>query len=194
MSNLLHIDSSIRTEGSVSREVTKAFADAWKEANPGGVHTYRDLAKDPVPHVGGQPQDDLVAEVRAADVIVIGAPMYNFSIPSTLKAWIDQIAVRDFFVREDGTAELHGKRVVVVTARGGSYKPGTPREGFDFQEPFLRAIFNLIGLDRNLEFVHAELTMAGVNPQLAQFRELAVESLADAHRVVKELAKELTAA
>ncbi|TWP52471.1 NAD(P)H dehydrogenase [Lentzea tibetensis] len=188
MSNLLHIDSSIRTEGSVSREVTKAFVDAWKEANPGGAHVYRDLAKDPVPHVGGEPQDDLVAEVRAADVIVIGAPMYNFSIPSTLKAWIDQIAIRDFFVREDGTAELHGKRVVVVTARGGSYKPGTPREGFDFQEPFLRAVFNLIGLDRNLEFVHAELTLADVNPQLAQFRELAVESLADAHRVVKELA------
>ncbi|GAB2860369.1 FMN-dependent NADH-azoreductase [Lentzea nigeriaca] len=191
MTNLLHIDSSIRREGSVTREITSAFADVWRSVNPEGGYTYRDLNADPIPHVDGTRHDiqaDLVAEVRAADVILIGAPMYNFSIPSTLKAWIDQIASPDFFPREDGTFELGGKRVVVVTARGGSYKPGTPRAGFDFQEPYLRAVLSMIGLDQNLEFVHAELTMADVNPQLHQFRELAVESLADAHRVVKELA------
>ncbi|MFD9705278.1 FMN-dependent NADH-azoreductase [Lentzea sp. NPDC059081] len=191
MTNLLHIDSSIRIEGSVTREVTRAFADAWRSANPEGGYAYRDVNADRIPHVDGTPQDvtaGLVAELRAADVILIGAPMYNFSIPSTLKAWIDQIATREFFPREDGTFELGGKRVVVVTARGGSYKPGTPREGFDFQEPYLRAVFSMIGLDHDLEFVHAELTLADVNPQLHQFRELAVESLADAHRVVKELA------
>lgn len=191
MTNLLHIDSSIRHEGSVTREITGAFADVWRSANPEGGYTRRDLAAVPIPHVDGTAQDikaDLVAEVRAADVILIGAPMYNFSIPSTLKAWIDQIASPEFFPREDGTFELGGKRVVVVTARGGSYKPGTPREGFDFQEPYLRAVLSMIGLDQHLEFVHAELTMAEVNPQLHEFRELAVESLADAHRVVKELA------
>ncbi|SES18659.1 FMN-dependent NADH-azoreductase [Lentzea xinjiangensis] len=191
MTNLLHIDSSIRREGSVTREITGSFADVWRSANPEGGYTYRDLNATPVPHVDGTEhgvQAELVAEVRAADVILIGAPMYNFSIPSTLKAWIDQVATREFFPREDGTYELGGKRVVVVTARGGSYKPGTPREGFDFQEPYLRAVLSMIGLDRNLEFVHAELTLADVNPQLHQFRELAVESLADAHRVVKELA------
>lgn len=191
MTNLLHIDSSIRHEGSVTREITGAFADVWRSVNPEGGYTHRDLAAAPIPHVDGTAQDikaDLVAEVRAADVILIGAPMYNFSIPSTLKAWIDQIASPEFFPREDGTFELGGKRVVVVTARGGSYKPGTPREGFDFQEPYLRAVLSMIGLDQRLEFVHAELTMAEVNPQLHEFRELAVESLADAHRVVKELA------
>ncbi|MFD5828056.1 FMN-dependent NADH-azoreductase [Lentzea sp. NPDC060358] len=191
MTNLLHIDSSIRREGSVTREITSAFADVWRSSNPEGGYTYRDVNADPVPHVDGSEHDvtaALVAEVRAADVILIGAPMYNFAIPSTLKAWIDQIATREFFPREDGTFELGGKRVVVVTARGGSYKPGTPREGFDFQEPYLRAVFSMIGLDHHLEFVHAELTLAEVNPQLHQFRELAVESLADAHRVVKELA------
>jgi FMN-dependent NADH-azoreductase len=191
MTNLLHIDSSIRHEGSVTREITGAFADVWRSSNPEGGYGYRDLNAEPVPHVDGSPHDikaDLVAEVRAADVILIGAPMYNFSIPSTLKAWIDQVAGQEFFPREDGTFELGGKRVVVVTARGGSYKPGTPREGFDFQEPYLRAVLSMIGLDHNLEFVHAELTMADVNPQMHQFRELAVESLADAHRVVKELA------
>ncbi|HEX7303267.1 FMN-dependent NADH-azoreductase [Lentzea sp.] len=191
MTNLLHIDSSIRREGSVTREITGAFADAWRSSNPEGGYTYRDVNAQPIPHVDGTAHDvtaDLVAELRAADVVLIGAPMYNFSIPSTLKAWIDQVATREFFPREDGTFELGGKRVVVVTARGGSYKPGTPREGFDFQEPYLRAVFSMIGLDQNLEFVHAELTLADVNPQLHQFRELAVESLADAHRVVKELA------
>lgn len=191
MTNLLHIDSSIRREGSVTREITSAFADVWRSSNPEGGYTYRDLNAEPIPHVDGTPQDikaDLVAEVRAADVILIGAPMYNFSIPSTLKAWIDQVASQEFFPREDGTYELGGKRVVVVTARGGSYKPGTPRAGFDFQEPYLRAVLSMIGLDQQLEFVHAELTMAEINPQMHQFRELAVESLADAHRVVKELA------
>jgi FMN-dependent NADH-azoreductase len=191
MTNLLHIDSSIRHEGSVTREISGAFADVWRSVNPEGGYTYRDLNAAPIPHVDGTAQDikaDLVAEVRAADVILIGAPMYNFSIPSTLKAWIDQVAGQEFFPRADGTFELGGKRVVVVTARGGSYKPGTPRAGFDFQEPYLRAVLSMIGLDHNLEFVHAELTMAEVNPQLHQFRELAVESLADAHRVVKELA------
>ena len=191
MTKLLHIDSSIRYEGSVTREISGAFADVWRSANPEGAYIYRDLHAAPVPHKDGTAQEigaDLIDEVKAADVILIGAPMYNFSIPSTLKAWIDQVAIADFFAQPDGTFPLSGKRVVVVTARGGSYKPGTPRAGFDFQEPYLRAVLSMIGLDQNLEFVHAELTMADVVPQMHQFRELAVESLADAHRVVKDLA------
>ncbi|MEU7481895.1 NAD(P)H-dependent oxidoreductase [Lentzea sp. NPDC042327] len=191
MTNLLHLDSSIRYDGSVTRDITRAFADSWRAANPEGGYTYRDLHAVPVPHKDGTEQGiaaELTAELKAADVLLIGAPMYNFSIPSTLKAWIDQVATSEFFAREDGTWPLGEKRVVVVTARGGSYKPGTPREGFDFQEPYLRAVLSMIGLDRTLEFVHAELTLADVVPQMHQFRELAVESLADAHRVVKELA------
>ncbi|MFS8099371.1 NAD(P)H-dependent oxidoreductase [Lentzea alba] len=191
MTNLLHIDSSIRYEGSVTREISGAFADNWRSVNPEGGYVYRDVHASPVPHKDGTAQGiaaDLIAEVEAADVILIGAPMYNYSIPSTLKAWIDQVAISDYFAREDGTFPWGGKRVVVVTARGGSYKPGTPREGFDFQEPYLRAVLSMVGLDQNLEFVHAELTLADVVPQMHQFRELAVESLADAHRVVKELA------
>ncbi|MDX8149859.1 NAD(P)H-dependent oxidoreductase [Lentzea sp. NBC_00516] len=191
MTNLLHIDTSIRYEGSVTREISNAFAESWRAANPGSGYTYRDLHASPIPHKDGTDQGiaaGLIAEVDAADVLLIGAPMYNFSIPSTLKAWIDQVATSEHFAREDGTFAWGGKRVVVVTARGGSYKPGTPREGFDFQEPYLRAVLSMVGLDQNLEFVHAELTLADVVPQMHQFRELAVESLADAHRVVKELA------
>ncbi|ANZ35613.1 NAD(P)H dehydrogenase [Lentzea guizhouensis] len=191
MTTLLHLDSSIRYDGSVTREITRAFADNWREVNPEGGYVYRDLHATPVPHKDGTEQAiaaELTAELKAADVLLVGAPMYNFSIPSTLKAWIDQVATSEFFAREDGTWPLGEKRVVVVTARGGSYKPGTPREGFDFQEPYLRAVLSMIGLDRDLDFVHAELTLADVVPQMHQFRELAVESLADAHRVVKELA------
>ncbi|MEV6238227.1 NAD(P)H-dependent oxidoreductase [Lentzea sp. NPDC051838] len=191
MTNLLHIDSSIRYEGSVTREVSGSFADTWRAENPGGGYVYRDLHAAPIPHKDGTEQGiaaELMAEIDAADVILIGAPMYNYSIPSTLKAWIDQVATSEHFAREDGTFAWGGKRVVVVTARGGSYKPGTPREGFDFQEPYLRAVLSMVGLDQSLEFVHAEMTLANVVPQLHQFREVAVESLADAHRVVKELA------
>ncbi|QFZ17125.1 FMN-dependent NADH-azoreductase [Saccharothrix syringae] len=201
MSHLLHIDTSLRTEGSVSREVTGAFAQAWRAAHPDGGYTYRDLGAEPLPHVDPAAlasregtgdrsfEQRLVAEVRAADTLVIGAPMYNFSVPSSLKAWLDWIAVPELFVdQETGEGALTGKRVVVVTARGGSYAPGTPRHAFDFQEPYLRAVFSMVGLDRDLEFVHAELTKAHSVPQLAQFRELAVASLEDAHRVVRELA------
>jgi len=199
--HLLHIDTSLRFEGSVSREVTAAFADAWRTAHPNGTYTRRDLAADPVPHVdqaalasreaaGDRPfEERLVAELLAADTVLIGAPMYNYGVPSSLKAWLDWVMVPGLFV-DQGTGEgvLTGKRVVVVTARGGSYAPGTPRHAFDFQEPYLRAVLGMIGLDRDLEFVHAELTKAHTVPQLAPFRELAAASLEDAHRVVRKLA------
>ncbi|MBB5957605.1 FMN-dependent NADH-azoreductase [Saccharothrix tamanrassetensis] len=198
---LLHIDSSPRTQGSVTREVTAAFAAAWREAHPNAGYTYRDLSAEPLPHVDGEVvaaregvdrhelEQRLKGELRAADTILIGAPMYNFSVPSSLKAWLDWVLVPEFFVdQETGVGALTDKRVVVVTARGGSYAPGTPRHGFDFQEPYLRAVFAMVGLDRDLEFVHAELTLAHARPQLAQFRELADASRADAHRVVRELA------
>ncbi|MER5264884.1 NAD(P)H-dependent oxidoreductase [Actinosynnema sp. NPDC002837] len=199
--HLLHIDTSLRFEGSVSREVSGAFAEAWRAARPDGGYTYRDLAAEPLPHVdpaalatreadGDRPLEQrLIAEVKAADTILLGVPMYNYGLPSSLKAWLDWIIVPELMAdQQTGEGVLTGKRVVVVTARGGSYAPGTPRHSFDFQEPYLRAVFGMLGLDRDLEFVHAELTLAGVVPHMAQFRDLAVASLEDAHRVVRELA------
>jgi FMN-dependent NADH-azoreductase len=201
MAHLLHIDTSLRFEGSVSREVSAAFAEEWRSARPDGEYTYRDLAADPLPHVdpaslatrqaeGDVPLErQLIAEVKAADTVLLGVPMYNYGVPSSLKAWLDWILVPELFAdQETGEGVLTGTRVVVVTARGGSYAPGTPRHSFDFQEPYLRAVFGAVGLDRDLEFVHAELTLAGVVPHMAQFRELAVASLEDAHRVVRKLA------
>jgi FMN-dependent NADH-azoreductase len=199
--NLLHIDSSLSAEKSVSRQVTAAFAEEWRKAHPDGGYTYRDLAADPLPHLDGASFDAraaagdrsfetvLVEELKAADTVLLGVPMYNFSVPSTFKAWLDWVLVPEVFADQaTGEGVLTGKQAVVVTARGGSYAPGTPRHSFDFQEPYLRAVFGMIGLDRNLEFVHAELTKAHVVPQLAQFRELAVASLEDAYRVVRKLA------
>jgi FMN-dependent NADH-azoreductase len=210
MTNLLHIDSSIQGDRSVSRAISAAYAEAWRAANPDGGYTYRDLHVDPVPHLNGdflsasqtpaeqrtpaqraawdntQPIRD---EVLAADVILLGAPMYNFTIPSGLKAWVDHIVVEQFTVnQETGAGALVGKKVVVTTARGGSYAPGTPREGWDFQEPLIRAVFSNIGLDRDLTFVHTEMTLAYVKEKLFQFQHIADASRENAHKKVQELA------
>ncbi|KAA2261315.1 NAD(P)H dehydrogenase [Solihabitans fulvus] len=210
MPNLLHLDASIRQEKSVSREVSAAFAAQWREVNPEGGYTYRDLGLHPVPHVDlahhqGQHvapdersaeqraswaiTEPLVAEVRWADVILLGLPMYNYAIPSSVKAWIDRISIHAHFAdRVTGRGVLTGTRVVVASARGGSYAPGTPRAGLDFQEPYLRGVFGTIGLGEHLQFVHTEMTMAGEIPELAEFRTFAANSLANAHRTVRELA------
>ncbi|RKR91927.1 FMN-dependent NADH-azoreductase [Micromonospora pisi] len=211
MANLLHIDCSIRQDGSVSREVSAIFAERWRAANPGGGYTHRDLGKSPVPHLdeeslmatflppeswsetqraGWAITEPLLAELRAADTVLLAVPMYNYSIPSSLKAWMDRVTVKEHMVNEatgEGTL-LVGKRAVVVTARGGSYGPGTPRQDFDFQEPYLRALLSQIGLDKDLTFVHSEMTLAHSVPALEQFKELADTSREQAVRTVRELA------
>ncbi|MFI9329460.1 FMN-dependent NADH-azoreductase [Kitasatospora sp. NPDC052868] len=207
---LLHIDASIRASGSVSRELSARFAAQWRRHHPGAGHTYRDLAADPVPHLthavreamldpdgdhGEPPQERalteaLTAEVRAATTVVIGAPMYNYAIPSTLKAWLDRLVTPAHMVAPGaGPGPLGGASVVVVTARGGSYAPGTPREGWDHQEPYLRAVLGSIGLAGDLAFVHAELTTARTVPAMAALRPLAEKSLAVAYEAVDRLAR-----
>jgi FMN-dependent NADH-azoreductase len=210
MSQLLHIDASMRTSGSVSRELSAAFAEHWRAAHPDGTVVYRDLAANPVPHLdqashtaGATPDEDhtdeqragwaisseLIDELLAADTVLLGLPMYNFSIPSTVKAWVDRIITpRTMVDQETGTGPLAGKQVVVTASRGGSYGPGMPRESFEFQERYLRAVLSSVGLDADLTFVNAELTLAGVVPAMAQFKDLAAESLENAHRTARELA------
>jgi len=179
MAHILHIDSSPRGERSHSRKLTHRFITDWKNAHPQDTVTYRDLGHHPVPHVDESwiaaaysapdthsPEqqraisvsDTLVDELLAADRYVFGVPMYNFSVPSTLKAYIDQIVRvgRTFAVNEQGYQGLvHGKKMLVITSSGGSYKPGTPTAGYDFQEPFLKAIFGLIGI-KDITFIHAD--------------------------------------
>ncbi|MER6395458.1 MULTISPECIES: NAD(P)H-dependent oxidoreductase [unclassified Kitasatospora] len=209
MPSLLHIDASIRHDGSVSRELSAYFATQWRENHPDGGYVYRDLGAEPVPHIthavrealldpsgehGETPEERalseaVTAEVREATTLIIGAPMYNYTIPSTLKAWVDRLVTPAHMVAPGGDPGLlSGKSVVVVTARGGSYAPGTPREGWDYQEPYLRAVLGAIGLADDLTFVHAELTLAAIVPQMAALKPLAEKSRDTAFETLKTLA------
>jgi len=174
---LLQVDSSARAS-SVSRRLTARFADEWKKKHPEGQVTHRDLSATALPAITDDwgatyvdeskltpeqrsylsASDKLIEELKAADTVVIGAPMYNFSISSPLKAWIDQVVRLGKTVGYGPSGPqglLAAKRVVVITSRGGAYEKGTEREAFDFQEPYLRHIFAFIGLT-DVAFVHAE--------------------------------------
>jgi FMN-dependent NADH-azoreductase len=162
---LLHLDSSALGANSVTRELGAAVVARWQDAMPGLTVEYRDLDRNPVAHLTGSVlgQNDMVqvaegerlmAQFLASDVIVIGAPMYNFGIPSTLKAWIDRIAVagKTFRYGENGPVGLAGgKRVVIASGRGGVHGNGPT----DFQENYLRQVFGFLGIT-DIEFVRAE--------------------------------------
>ena len=175
MANVLVIESSARQQGSVSRQLTAQFIANWSSANPADQIKVRDLAVDQVPHLdanllGGwmtpvEQQSDaeqaalalsnlLTDELLAADVLVLAAPMYNFAIPSTLKAWLDHVlrAGVTFKYTETGPQGLlSGKRAYVLTARGGIYAGGPA----DHQEPYLRQVMGFIGI-HDVTFIHAE--------------------------------------
>ena len=161
---LLHIDSSALGGNSVTRELTAAIVAQWQAAQGGVQVQYRDLDTDPLPHLTGASlagadagaadvAERVLQEFLDADVVVIGAPMYNFAIPSTLKAWIDRIAVagRTFRYTAEGPQGMAGpKKVVVASARGSVHGAAT-----DFQEPYLRQVMAFIGI-HDVDFIHAE--------------------------------------
>jgi FMN-dependent NADH-azoreductase len=175
---LLRIDSSAR-RNSVSRQLTQRFVETWKQEHPTGEVIARDLAttylplitdewtlaahSDPARLTPAQREtlavsDMLIEELLAADTIVIGAPMYNFTVSAPLKGWIDQVvrSGRTVLRGPNGTeGALKGKKVVVLTSRGGSFRPGTPAAQYDHQEPYLRHVLALIGLT-DVTFIHAE--------------------------------------
>ncbi|SDI30034.1 FMN-dependent NADH-azoreductase [Nonomuraea jiangxiensis] len=210
MPTLLHIDCSIRQDGSVTREITAIFAEEWRRAHPGGTYVYRDLGSSPIPHVDEAavvagllaPQaltgeqraaravsEPLIDELRQAGTILLGVPMYNYSIPSALKAWFDRVTVKEHMIEDPaGEGLLTGKRTIVVSAQGGSYAPGTPHEHHDFHRPYLQALLEQIGLGRDVTFVHAEMTLAHSVPALAPFRPIADASREEAVKAVRALA------
>lgn len=153
---LLHIDAGITGDASVSRRLSAAVVQAVRDQRPDAQVVRRDLDTAPIPHldsgnIAGLAADDdqILAEFLAADVVVIGAPMYNFGIPSQLKAWFDRILVagKTFRYTANGPEGLvAGKKVIVASARGGFYAPGTPQAEIDFHEPHLRAMFRMIGV------------------------------------------------
>lgn len=163
---LLHLDSSILGQHSASRELGAAIVARWQRDVRGLEVTYRDLAADPLPHLSGGSlaQADageaataaaVMDEFLSADVIVVGAPMYNFGIPSQLKAWIDRIAVagKTFRYTADGPQGLAGGKQVIVAATYGGKHP--VESGRNFVEPYLRQVFAFLGID-DVEFVNAD--------------------------------------
>ena len=190
---LLHVDASILGANSISRQLSAAIVKRLREDNPAVEVTYHDLGAEPLGHLtgahlaaaqGATPEEpalqrDLargqkaLEDFLAADVVVIGAPMYNFSIASQLKAWIDRIAVagKTFRYTDKGPQGLAGgKRVIVASSRGGFYGPQTPTASFDHQETYLRGVFAFVGIT-DITFIRAE----GVNVSPDQ-RKAAIEA------------------
>jgi FMN-dependent NADH-azoreductase len=203
MPTLLHIDSSPRA-ASVSSRLAAAFVAKWREQHPYDTVVRRNTSLENIPYLdeamvdalftpaaaltSAQQRalafsDRLVDELLAADVVVLGVPMWNLSIPASLKAWIDMIVRegRTFAFTDEGVAPLvpPGKKIFVFCARGGAYPAATPFHALDFQEPYLRTILGLIGLT-DIEFIHAERQSEGP--------VAAAEGLARAERALAGLA------
>src|SRR5690349_6657910 len=179
---LLHIDSSVLGPHSVSRQLSSAIVARLREQHPALDVAYRDLSSTPLSHLSGahlaaaqggaasaDVQEDLAAgqavldEFLSADIVVLGAPMYNFTIPSQLKAWIDRILVagKTFKYGAEGVQGLAGgKRVIVAISRGGYYGAGTPMAALEHLESYLRSVFGFIGITRP-EFISADGIQVG---------------------------------
>jgi len=200
MKTLLQIQSSIFSNGGQSSQLAERFIAAWRASNPGGKVIVRDLATEPVPHLDAarfgafiaKPEertaeqqavvdysDALIGELKRADVVALGLPMYNFGLPSTLKAYFDHIGragVTFKYTEKGPVGLLTGKEVYVFAARGGIYA-GTPN---DTQTPFIRTFLSFIGMD-DIEFVYAEgLAISEASKQKGIARaQAAVDALAE---------------
>ena len=208
MSYLLHIDSSSLGEASVSRQVARSFLEGW-----GGKVVHRDLAAAPVPHLSAAGitarvtdpaqhtdeqaaaaalQDELIEEFLGARAYLFTVPMYNLSMPSVFKAWLDQIMV---FGRTFKPSPTAGRPAVLISARGGSYAPGAPNHGLDYVVPTTEAV---LGREEQLALdvatVVPELTMAPHSPTQAELLPKHEASMADAHDRARQLAATIAVA
>ena len=187
MSTLLHIEVSPWAENSLSRTVSAQYVASWSAANPDGTVITRDLDKTPVPHLdveslsaGFVAEADrsepmaakwgariyLIEEISGADEILISTPLWNYGIPSVLKAYIDNIVIPGVF--DESTATLTGKKVTFVIAQGGSYADGSPKAGWDYASGYLRQFAGAMGAT-DVEVVTIEFGLAGVVPALEAF-------------------------
>jgi FMN-dependent NADH-azoreductase len=195
MSTLLQINSSVFSVGGQSSQLADHYVATWKSTRPDAKVIVRDLAADAIPHLGGATvgafftpadkrnddhkaaialSDQLVAEIQAADTIVIGAPMYNFSIPSVLKAWFDHIARAGVTFRYSETGPvglLTGKKVVVFSTRGGLYA-GTAADG---QTAYIRQFLGFLGMT-DVSFVYAEGLAYGEDKKAEAIKQALAET------------------
>lgn len=199
MSSLLFVSSSLFGQGSKSRQVALELVENLRRADPGVAAVERVLDARTMPHLNPDTlaawqapgaeaaqgsaalSEELTQEVERAETIVIAAPMYNFSIPSTLKAWIDHVARagRTFRYTANGPEGLlTGKKVYIVTGRGGVYSGESPVKALDFQEPYLRAVLGFLGLT-DVTFIHVEGVAMG--------EQAAADGVARARKAIGEI-------
>jgi FMN-dependent NADH-azoreductase len=204
MPNLLHLDSSAAGDASRSRAVTAAFAETWRSRGDDFTITYRDLHRHPLPHLADAElhfapefrrgdaappaeaetlQKAILAELFAADVLLVGAPMYNYSLPSTLKAWVDNIHVLGVTTPVEAQAQsLVGRPAVVVSSRGGFYGEGSPTPDWDHAVPVLEIVLgSALGMD--VTVLRASRTLSD---RLESLRPMAGEAAQDLARATEE--------
>lgn len=179
MTSILHVDSSINGENSASRVISRSVVGRLKVLTPSAKVVRRDLGAQPLPHLtlNALADHSIVDEFLAADIVVIGAPMYNFGVSSQLKAWIDRLAVagKTFTYTEKGPEGLAGsKKLIIASSRGGFFGPNSPTASLDHQETYLRAFFGFLGIT-DISFVRAEGLALG-----AEARQRAIEAAKEA--------------
>ena len=218
MPHLLHLDSAASLRNSRSREITATFADTWRGRGPEYSVTYRDLYRDPLPHladavlhwpshlrpegaasvdpaalaVAEALQDELIGELLGADVLLVGAPLYNYSVPSSLKTWIDHVHIPARTAPFVGapTQPMAGRPAVVVSSRGASYDAGSPTDGWDHAVPMLELILGT-ALGMTVEVITTSLTLAETVPALAPELGRSRAELAAAHEAAAAAARRL---
>jgi FMN-dependent NADH-azoreductase len=205
MARLLHIDSSALSSGSVSKDIASTYLAAWQQAHPDGEIIHRDLGSAPVPPLleagiiasvlpaeARTPDQaaafaerlELAREVLDADTYLLTVPMYNWGIPSTFKAWLDQIILAGHTANFAGEPPLGGRPATLILSYGGGYDPGMPREGWDFVQPYLETVLaKALGLD--LTIIKTQLTLAERNPAMAGLIPQAKQQLSEAHTLAE---------
>jgi FMN-dependent NADH-azoreductase len=207
MSSLLQIEVSPGGEHSVSRQISAEYVTAWKAAHADGAVIVKDLATNPVPHLDGeaifagytpegsrseamiakhQYRQELIKEITGVDEILISSPMWNWSVPSVLKAYFDQIIIPGQ-LDGSGADGLKGKKVTFVVSQGGSYAEGAPRHGWDYETGYLKLVATALG-STDVEIILAELTLAGVVPGMESLVEKKEASIAAAIAAAKKRA------
>jgi FMN-dependent NADH-azoreductase len=209
--SLYRLDASIRVEGSHSREIADIVEQEWQAARPGEDVIRRHLGVDPIPatawaaavfaaYIPEESRTDeqraaqalaatLADELIAADALLFAVPLYNFGVSQHFKTWVD-LVVTDPRMAAGTQPILAGKPAVLVTVRGGNYRPGTPREGWDHATGWMRRILGDVW-NLDLKVVETEFTLVGVNPALDQFKDMARELREEAEEQARRHGREL---